>query len=445
MLNRPLIFLLSVACGVAVANIYFPQAISPLIARGLGVSGSSAALVTTCSQLGYAAGIFLLVPLGDRLRHRRLVPVLLSLTAAGLVAAGTAATLPVLAAASVLIGLTTVVPQILIPMAAGLAAPERRGEVTGTLLSGLIGGILLARTFSGVLGAALGWRAPYLIAAAAVLALTAALAASLPPTSPSTAERSPALVAAAVRLLRTEPALRRSVRYQVLAFAAFSAAWTAIALDVTGPRYRLGTPAVGVLALVGAASMIATPRAGRAADRLGPDAVSGRSLAGLVLAAAVLLLGDAGGAVGLAGLGAGMLALDVAMQSGQVANQARIFALRPQARARLNTAYMTCAFLGGSAGSWLGVRAYAAFGWNGVCAVVAVLGAVALASHLAGQFTHVIPLSMAMPGGGPGSLGVAEAVGSAEPAGPASPAEPVDPADPPAPAGAAGFGPAGGV
>ncbi|WP_344658266.1 MFS transporter [Catenulispora subtropica] len=376
---------MSVACGVAVANIYFPQAISPLIADGLGVGRASAALVTTCSQLGYAAGIFLLVPLGDRLRHRRLITTLLLLTAGGLVVAGTATALPLLAVASALIGLTTVVPQILIPMAAGLAAPERRGEVTGTLLSGLIGGILLARTFSGVLGEWLGWRAPYLIAAAVVLALSAAMAAFLPPTTPSTDERYPALVAASLRLVCTEPMLRRSCRYQVLAFAAFSAAWTALALHVTGPRYHLGTPAVGVLALVGAGSMLVTPRAGRAADRLGPDAVNLRSLAGLSAAAGVLLLGSVGGAVGLAGLGAGMLALDVAMQSGQVANQARIFALRPEARARLNTAYMTCAFLGGSAGSWLGVRAYSAFGWNGVCGVVAVLGAVALGASAAAQ------------------------------------------------------------
>ncbi|NUP46132.1 MAG: MFS transporter, partial [Catenulispora sp.] len=244
---------MAVACGVAVANIYFPQAISPLIAGGLGVDEPSAALAATCSQLGYAVGVFLLVPLGDRLRHRRLVPGLSLLTAGGLVLAGTAATLPVLVAASALIGFTTVVPQILIPMAAGLVAPERRGEVTGMLLSGLIGGILLARTFSGVLGEWFGWRAPYLVAAAVMLVLTAAMAAFLPPTAPSTGERYPALVAAAVRLLRAEPMLRQSVRYQVPAFAGFSAAWTALALHVTGPRDHLGTPAVGLLALVGAA------------------------------------------------------------------------------------------------------------------------------------------------------------------------------------------------
>jgi len=381
-LSRGLILLLSVACGVAVANIYFPQAISPLIADDLHVSPESAAVVVTCAQLGYAAGIFLLVPLGDRLRHRGLVTTLLLVTCVGLVLAGTATSLPVLAVASALVGLTTVVPQILIPMAAGLTDPERRGAVTGTLLSGLIGGILLARTFSGTLGEWLGWRAPYLVAAVLVLALTLALAAALPATTPSTDQRYPALLTASLHLLRTEPLLRRSCQYQVLVFAAFSAAWTALALFITGPRYDLGTPAVGVLALVGAASMFATPIAGRRTDRRGPDAVNLVCMLGAIAAGGLLLTGHLGGAVGLIGLGAGMLLLDVAMQSGQVANQARIFALRPEARARLNTAYMTCAFLGGSAGSWLGVRAYSAFGWNGVCGLVALLAVLALLRHV---------------------------------------------------------------
>ncbi|MEV3853188.1 MFS transporter [Streptomyces sp. NPDC050095] len=381
-LSRRLILLLSIACGVAVANVYFPQAVSPLIADDLNVSPESAAVVVTCAQLGYAAGIFLLVPLGDRLRHRGLVTTLLLVTSAGLVLAGVAPNLPVLAVASALVGLTTVVPQILIPMAAGLTEPERRGAVTGTLLSGLIGGILLARTFSGTLGEWLGWRAPYLIAAGLALALALAMVRNLPTATPTTDQRYPALLAASVHLLRTEPLLRRSCQYQVLVFAAFSAAWTALALFITGPDYDLGAPAVGVLALVGAASMFATPIAGRRVDRSGPDAVNLVCMVGAVAAGALLLTGHLGGAVGLVGLGAGMLLLDVAMQSGQVANQARIFALRPEARARLNTAYMTCAFLGGSAGSWLGVRAYSAYGWSGVCALVAVLACLVLLRHV---------------------------------------------------------------
>jgi predicted MFS family arabinose efflux permease len=381
-LRRSLILLLSVACGIAVANIYFPQAISPLIADDLHVRPASAAVVVTCAQLGYAAGIFLLVPLGDRLGHRGLTTTLLLVTCAGLVLAGTATSLSVLAAASALVGLTTVVPQILIPMAAGLTDPKRRGAVTGTLLSGLIGGILLARTFSGTLGEWLGWRGPYLVAAVMALILALALATALPHTRPSTAQRYPALLAASLHLLRTEPLLRRSCQYQVLMFAAFSAAWTALALFITGPRYDLGTPAVGVLALVGAASMFATPIAGRRTDRRGPDAVNLVCMLGAVAAGALLLTGQLGGAVGLVGLGAGMLLLDVAMQSGQVANQARIFAVRPEASARLNTAYMTCAFLGGGAGSWLGVRTYSAFGWTGVCGLVALLAGLALLRHV---------------------------------------------------------------
>jgi len=381
-LSRPLILLIAVACGVAVANVYFPQAVSPLIAKNLHVSPASAAVVVTCAQLGYATGIFFLVPLGDRLRHRKLIPTLLLITCAGLVLAGTATGLPVLAATSALVGLTTVVPQILIPMAAGLTEPERRGAVTGTLLSGLIGGILLARTFSGTLGQWFGWRAPYLVAAALILVLALTLATALPETTPTSSQRYPALLAASWQLLRTEPLLRRSCQYQVLVFAAFSAAWTALALLVTGSRYNLGTPAVGVLALVGAGSMLATPIAGRRTDSNGPDAVNLVCMLGAIAAGALLLVGRLGGAVGLVGLGAGMLLLDVAMQSGQVANQARIFALRPEARARLNTAYMTCAFLGGSAGSWLGVRAYSTFGWNGVCALVMVLAGLALVRHL---------------------------------------------------------------
>lgn len=381
--GRRLVLLLALACGVGVATIYFPQAISPLIARGLHVDAGLATVAVTATQLGYAAGIFLLVPLGDRLVHRRLVPVLLVVTGAGLVAAGLAPDLPVLVAASVVLGATTVVPQILIPMAAGLVAGNRRGAVTGTLLSGLIGGILLARAFGGSLGQWLGWRAPYLVAAVAVLALAAVLAVVLPATRPTSSERYPALLTAAVRLLREEPELRRSCLYQATVFAGFSAAWTAVALYLTGPAFGLGTAAVGVIALVGAGSMFGTPVVGRIIDRRGPDRVTPVCLVGALVAAGVLAASVVRGVAGVVALAAGMLLLDVAVQSGQVANQARIFAVRPAARSRLNTAYMTCAFLGGSVGSWLGARAYTGLGWLGVCGLVALLVLVALARHLA--------------------------------------------------------------
>ncbi|EXU67929.1 MFS transporter [Streptomyces sp. PRh5] len=381
-MSRRMVLLLAITCAVAVGNIYFPQAIGPLVADGLQVSGGSAAVVVTATQVGYTAGIVLLVPLGDRIPHRTFLVVLLGLTGLALLAAGCAPALPPLVAASALVGLTTVAAQIVGPLAAGLVAADRRGAVIGTLLSGSTGGMLLARTFSGTLGEWLGWRAPYLVAAVLALLLATVLAFAVPATTPASRQSYPALLAEPLRLLRTEPELRRSCWYQATVFAGFSAVWTCLALLLTGPAYGLGAQAVGALALVGGATMLCTPLAGRMVDRRGPDPVNLVCLLGVLLSAAILALGALGGTPGLAALTIGTLLLDVAMQSGMVANQARVYALRPDARARLNTAYMTCAYLGGSAGSWLGVRAWGRTGWWGVCALVALLTVLALVRHL---------------------------------------------------------------
>ncbi|MBI0374993.1 MFS transporter [Streptomyces albiflaviniger] len=381
-MSRRMVLLLAITCAVAVGNIYFPQSIGPLVADGLHVSAGSAAVVVTATQVGYTAGIVLLVPLGDRIPHRTFLVVLLGLTGLALLAAGCAPALPPLVAAGALVGLTTVAAQIVGPLAAGLVAADRRGAVIGTLLSGSTGGMLLARTFSGTLGEWLGWRAPYLVAAVLALLLATVLAFAVPATTPASRQSYPALLAEPLRLLRTEPELRRSCWYQATVFAGFSAVWTCLALLLTGPAYGLGAQAVGALALVGGATMLCTPLAGRMVDRRGPDPVNLVCLLGVLLSAAVLALGALGGTPGLAALTIGTLLLDVAMQSGMVANQARVYALRPDARARLNTAYMTCAYLGGSAGSWLGVRAWGRTGWWGVCALVALLTVLALVRHL---------------------------------------------------------------
>ncbi|MEU1116310.1 MULTISPECIES: MFS transporter [unclassified Streptomyces] len=382
-LSRGMVLLLAVTCGVAVGNVYFPQAVSPLVADGLGVSADTAALVVTATQFGYAGGIFLLVPLGDRIPYRTLIVTLLALTGLGLLGAGAAPGLPPLVGASVLVGVTTVIAQVIAPMAAGLVPEERRGAVTGTLLSGSIGGMLLSRVFGGAVGEWLGWRAPYLMTAVVTLLIACVLARALPRSTAPSRQRYPALLAEALRLLRTEPDLRRSGFYQAMIFGAFSALWTGVALLLTGPTYGLGASAVGVLALVNAGTMICTPVAGRQVDRRGSDAVNLVCMVAVLVAAAVLFFGGLGGAVGLVALAVGSLLLDVAMQSGTVANQVRIFGLSDEARARLNTAYMTCAYLGGSVGSWLAVRAYGAFGWAGVCGLVVLLTGLALGRHVA--------------------------------------------------------------
>ncbi|MFG2749077.1 MFS transporter [Streptomyces xanthophaeus] len=393
-MSRRLVLLLAVTCAVAVGNLYFPQAVGPLIASGLDVPADAASLVVTATQIGYTAGMVLLVPLGDRFRHRPLIVVLLCLTGLALLGAGCAPGLPSLIGASALVGLTTVAAQVIGPLAAGLVEPERRGAVLGVLLSGSTGGMLLARTFGGTLGERLGWRAPYLVAAAVAFVLAAVTAYAVPSTPPTPpAERRPYVrfLTEPVRLLRAEPELRRSCWYQAAVFGGFSAAWTSLALLLTGPVYGLGAEAVGLLALVGAGTMLCTPYAGRLVDRHGPGPVNLVCLLGVLVAAAVLAAGALGGPVGLAALAAGTLLLDVAMQSGTVANQSRVFALRPDARSRLNTAYMTCAYLGGTAGSWLGVRAHTAYGWPAVCALIAALAGLALVRHLSPRRSNQAP------------------------------------------------------
>ncbi|MEV0199126.1 MFS transporter [Nonomuraea sp. NPDC050691] len=377
-----LILLLALACGAAVGNVYFPQVVGPAVAADLNVAPEVAARVVTATQFGYAAGIVLLVPLSDRVPHRRLIVGLLVLTGLGLLAAGSAPTLEALLVAGVFVGVTTVVAPIIGPMAAGLVSEDRRGLISGMLLSGALGGMLLSRAFGGALAQWLGWRAPYLVAAALVLTMALLLYRALPATVPPSTQRYPALLAEPLRLLRTEPELRRSCLYQATVFAGFSAVWTGVTLLLTGPDYGLGASAAGVLALVNAATMLCTPIAGRQVDRRGPDTVNLVCLIGVIASAPVLALGALGGTPGLAGLAAGTLLLDIAMQSGMVANQVRVYGLRPEARGRLTTAYMACAYVGGGAGSWLGAAAYGQAGWAGVCALVALLATVSLVRHL---------------------------------------------------------------
>ena len=374
--------LLAATCGVAVGNVYFPQVLSPLIAVGLHAPIDLAALTVSATQLGYTAGIFLLVPLADRVEHRNLIVLLLGLTGAELLVAASAPSLTWLLLASVAIGATTVVAPIIAPLAVELVPKDQKGWILGLVLSGSIGGILLARTFSGTLAQHFAWRAPYLVAGGLSLLLAVVLRPRLPRTKPGSRQRYGALVLEPLRLLRAEPELRRSALYQATVFGGFSAVWTTLTLLLTGPVYRLPTQTVGLFALVSAATLFCTPLAGRWIDRRGPDRVTLVCLVAVVASAAFLAGGSFGGRAGLGALGAGVLLLDVAMQSNMVANQARILTLRPQARARVNTAYMTCAYLGGALGSWMGALVYSHLRWPGVCALLGVLAATALGRHL---------------------------------------------------------------
>ncbi|MDT5180911.1 MAG: hypothetical protein QOJ95_5109, partial [Mycobacterium sp.] len=338
---------LATACGLAVANIYFAQPILDLLAASFHVTQGAATSAVTVVQIGYALGLVLLLPMGDLLENRRLTSAMLVVTAAALVVAGTAQSLGVFLAASVLIGVTSVVAQILIPFAAHLAPEASRGRIVGWVGSGLLLGILLARTLSSLAAAVWGWRAIFFISAGLMLVMAVVLARLLPSRKPDHTTGYLTLMASVWELVRTQPVLRRRALCQALMFAAFSGYWTGIAYQLIAV-HGFDQAQVGLFALVGAVGVVASPVAGRIADR-GDVFASGIALFIGVVAMVVARFGA--GSVVLLGVAA--VLLDVAMTAHQVLSQREIYQLRPDARARINTVYMGSVFAGGALGSAL--------------------------------------------------------------------------------------------
>ena len=371
---RRVMLLLAVACGMAVANIYYAQPLLAPIASAFGVSQGRAALVVTLTQLGYALGMVLLLPLGDLLENRRLASRTLLVTALALIGAGLSPYFGVFLAASVLVGATSVVAQILIPYAAHLAPDHERGKVVGNVMAGLLLGILLARTVSSLVAAAWGWRTIYLVSAVLMIALSLLLARLLPERRPRNTSSYPQLMRSTARLIREEPALRRRAVCQALMFGAFSSYWTSVAF-VLIRTHHLSQVGIGVFALVGAAGAAAAPLAGRLADRGHSHWASGVALA---LAAAAMLLADVG-AGNLVVLALAGVLLDLAVQSHQVFSQREIYGLRADARARVNTVFMTSVFLGGALATAVSGVVSDAYGWTGVTLLGAALPLVGLA------------------------------------------------------------------
>lgn len=378
-LTRALIGVFAAACGVAAANLYYAQPILNTVARSLGASVGTAGLIVTFSQIGYAAGLALLVPLGDLLTRRRLLPALLAITAGGLVVSAFSPGIGVLIAVALVVGAGSVAAQLLVPMAASLSDDEHRGRTVGTVMSGLLLGILLARTVSGAVAGLAGWRVVYVMAAVLTLATGAILWFVLPAETERERIRYGTLLATTVRLFMTERLLRRRAAFGALGFAAFSVLWTTIAFLLAGPPYHYGDAVIGLFGLVGAAGALCANFAGRWADRgLG-------QVTTLVFTACVGLsfLPLWYGRHDLAMLIVGILVLDVGVQGLQVTNQSMIYRLAPQARSRINSAYMVCYFAGGALGSALASSVYAASHWAGVCLLGAVIGALAVLGAIA--------------------------------------------------------------
>ncbi|HEV3366557.1 MAG TPA: MFS transporter [Acidimicrobiales bacterium] len=370
-----LVALFAVACGISAANLYYAQPLLPRISRDLHVGSGTAALVITAAQIGYGIGLALIVPLGDILIRRRLVPFILVIAAAALLAASAAPNVTVLIVAVTVAGLCSVAAQILVPFAASLATDQQRGRVVGTVMSGLLLGILLARTFSGLIAEAAGWRTVYVVASGVVLTLSGVLHLRLPGEQRRPSMVYSELLGSVVHLMRTEPVLRLRSAIGGLAFATFNVIWTSLAFLLVSAPYHYGPAVIGLFGLLGAAGALAASFSGRLADRGLERWVTGGSL--VITLGSIALL--AVGAHQLWALIAGIVIGDLGIQAVHIQNQQLIFAIEPSARSRLNTGYMVTYFIGGAVGSATTGLAYAARGWSGVIALGLVYSGAGLA------------------------------------------------------------------
>jgi predicted MFS family arabinose efflux permease len=370
--------LIAVATGAVVANLYYAQPVLHLVARQFHSGTGLTSLIVTCTQVGYAAGLLLVVPLGD-LHPRRLLVVRIFVAAAiALVACAVAPDIWVFGLASVAAGAASVAGQVMIPFAADLAPAERRGRVVARIMTGLLMGILLARTVSGLVAQLAGWRAIYWFSAALMVLFALVLWRALPSEGPRPHRDYWSLVGSSLRLLVDEPKLRRRAWHGACAFACFSVLWTTIAFLLSSAPFNYSSVVIGLFGLVGAGGILAANMAGRLAD-------SDRTTISTVVAG-LLLVGSFGllwfGHDSLAALIVGIVVLDVGTQGMQITNQAIIYALRPDARSRINSAYMVCYFIGGAVGSVTAGIVYGAHGWGGVCLLGAAFGVLSCAMAL---------------------------------------------------------------
>ena len=362
--------LMAVASGLSVAGIYYAQPLLEDIRQSLDLTLTHAGWVFTAAQLGYALGLFLLVPLGDLYERRGLVVSMCLGTSAALVAAAMAKSAWVFFCATLVVGALSAVAQVVVAFAATLASPERRGRVVGTVMSGLLLGILCARTVSGYVGQLGGWRLVFWLASLAMLCLAIALRLCLPRSKGNGTMRYAGLLVSIGALLKEEPLLRLRCLLGALGFCIFSIFWTPLALLLSHPPFNYSTGTIGLFGLVGAAGAMAASLAGRMADRGRAQTMTGLATALLTLSWLFIWLGG----VSVWVLILGVIALDLAVQGLQITNQSEIYRIRPEAGSRITAAYMTLYFLGGVGGSALSSVVFAWFGWNGVCLFGALAG-----------------------------------------------------------------------
>lgn len=414
---RPPVTLFAIACGMAVASVYYAQPLLDAIADDFGIDHGTAGVVGGVTQVGYALGLILLVPLGDVVHRSRLVVTLWSSSVVALIIVGTASSVAVLLAGMALLGALAVVIQVIVAFAASLAEPDRRGRTVGAVSSGVVIGILLSRILAGVITDLASWRAVYFTSAV----LTSIVGVVLLRVLPRHDRRAPASITYA-RLLRSllsmycgEPILRTRATLAMLIFATFNVLWTSLVLPLSAPPTSLPHGTIGLFGLVGASGALAAARAGRLADRGRGQAVTGAALA--LMMVCWLPIGFLRHS--LLVLVVGLVLLDAAVQAVHVTNQSIIYTIGLDARSRLVAAYMVFYSIGSAAGSIASTATYAWAGWTGVCLLGAAISGVALLFWVrTGGRPGAVPPRVVQPGApaptpadGPGEEGPARSPG----------------------------------
>lgn len=365
---------MAVSVGAVVANLYYAQPLLPDLAREFHLSVANTGTVAMLGMAGAGVSQLIFVPLGDILNRRRLIVGMIAAAALALALMATAQNVAWLMVATLLCGASASVNHITTPYAAHLAPDGSRGRVVGTVIGGLLIGVLLSRTYSGWVGEVFGWRAVFGSATVLMIAMATLMWRWLPDGEPTSNLSWPKLIASIPPLVRSQPVLREAVMINTLMFCVFSGFWTAMVFFVEGPPYHYTSRGAGLFGLIGAAGAMCAPLAGRLTDRYGGNKNVLFAIAGMLASFAIL------GALGtnLAGFILGVIVLDLAQQFGHVSNQTRIYGLVPEARSRLNMVYMMCSFTGGALGSYIDTLLWNRYGWWGVCGFSMVLMVLAL-------------------------------------------------------------------
>ena len=373
-LSPALILLMSVATGLAVASNYYAQPLLDTIARAFNLSASSAGFIVTAAQLGYAAGLLFLVPLGDMFERRMLIVSMTLLAAGGMLITASSQSLTMMIIGTALTGLFSVVAQILVPLAATLASPEKRGKVVGTIMSGLLLGILLARTVAGLLASLGGWRTVYWVASVLMVVMALALWRGLPKVKQENHLNYPQLLASVFSLFTQDKLLRTRALLGCFTFANFSILWTSMAFLLAAPPFNYSEGVIGLFGLAGAAGALGARPAGGLADKGKSHLTTSAGLVLLLLSWVAIWYGH----VSVLALIVGILVLDLTVQGVHITNQTVIYRVKPEARNRLTAGYMTSYFIGGAAGSLISASAWQHAGWSGVCAIGAIVATINL-------------------------------------------------------------------